>query len=32
MKIARFDNDRIGLVVGETIVDVTAIVDSEPGQ
>src|SRR5882724_569288 len=31
MKIARFDNNRIGVVRGEAIVDVTDMVDPSPG-
>jgi 2-keto-4-pentenoate hydratase/2-oxohepta-3-ene-1,7-dioic acid hydratase in catechol pathway len=31
MKIARFDGDRIGVVQGQSIVDVTEIVDAQPG-
>src|SRR6478672_2216283 len=31
MKIARFNGDRIGVVQGQSIADVTEIVDSQPG-
>ena len=32
MKLARFDDDRIGVVRGDTIMDVTAIVGATPGE
>lgn len=32
MKIARFDDGRIGVVVGDEIVDVTSAVDVDPGE
>jgi 2-keto-4-pentenoate hydratase/2-oxohepta-3-ene-1,7-dioic acid hydratase in catechol pathway len=31
MKLARFNDDRIGVVQGDTIVDVTDLVDGQPG-
>ena len=31
MRIARFDDNRIGVVRGDTIVDVTDVVDPSPG-
>ena len=31
VRIARFDDDRVGLVVGESIVDVTDVVEVSPG-
>jgi 2-keto-4-pentenoate hydratase/2-oxohepta-3-ene-1,7-dioic acid hydratase in catechol pathway len=32
MKLARFDDDRIGVVHGDSIVDVTDIADAKPGE
>jgi 2-keto-4-pentenoate hydratase/2-oxohepta-3-ene-1,7-dioic acid hydratase in catechol pathway len=31
MKLARFDRDRIGIIRGDSIIDVSAIVDAQPG-